>query len=816
MVVGPTLLYLLAMNVFLRTHLFRDVVSAQPDIILVDYDSAYSIWPGRIHSSGLSIRGRDGNVEWILRIDRCDFLVYFSDLVHRKFHANHVRGDGLSMRLRMREDVITPETMSALPPVPGYDYPPLKDVGPVRAPLTDAEYKLWSIELDDVVATHVREIWIHTTRYAGAMEIRGRWVFRPVRWLDIGPATIDLRSVDVSFGMVEPWVTKAVATLDVTVHPLELQNATGGDIVDHVSVRGSLEGAAWVSNVANRTLKDAGVWTAPLAVPFALKADLDHGVLRPGTHLRIDPVDARVGAADVVVEATVDVDAHVDEAGLGSAALHLAPIRVAAAEGARARVGSIAATFVSHDLDIARHAFGDARYVVDVDGAEIESLTPWRSRLSLPADVTVATGASTADGHLEGSLGRKTGTGSFSVGVRGLEIRTKDSRAMGDVTARVNFDGSLADERVQLARSVVSIRHGLAANRGWRVDVPDLDASTNELNVDHGRVAGHVAFRGRAVVRGSSSGEGSLLGTIHLDALPAQRRLDLSGSEISLRAWRATISGLGVAASRVDVRARQLTLGPSGWGGHVFVNAPAMQVPSLGSAGALLSLPRDLVLEGGRGRARATMDIDLARRTGEGQISLAADDLRLRMGSKRMAGELNVTLKARQRGSETDLSDSEISFRGEGPTGQADWWGRVRLGEASLAIAPALRFSAAVSAAFKDGSPLTARIADSTPIPGWLLDAVSTKDLDVTGDLLLTPAVFAVQSVQARAKGANIRFEFGHVGQTTNEWALMLDLGVTVAGVDVANGQTQLQLVGAGPWFQSKAAALESVERRSE
>ena len=44
----------------------------------------------------------------------------------------------------------------------------------------------------------------------------------------------------------------------------------------------------------------------------------------------------------------------------------------------------------------------------------------------------------------------------------------------------------------------------------------------------------------------------------------------------------------------------------------------------------------------------------------------------------------------------------------------------------------------------------------------------------------------------------------------------MLDLGVALAGVDVANGQTQVLLFGARPWFHAKVALLEAVERRSE
>ena len=90
--------YLVGMNVFLRTRLFRDAITSSSGSLLVEYHSAYSLWPGRIHVEGLTIRGRDSSVEWIIRLDRCDFRVSFAALARRRFHASHVNGDGLSLR----------------------------------------------------------------------------------------------------------------------------------------------------------------------------------------------------------------------------------------------------------------------------------------------------------------------------------------------------------------------------------------------------------------------------------------------------------------------------------------------------------------------------------------------------------------------------------------------------------------------------------------------------------------------------------------------------------------------------------------------
>jgi len=92
---------------------------------------------------------------------------------------------------------------------------------------------------------------------------------------------------------------------------------------------------------------------------------------------------------------------------------------------------------------------------------------------------------------------------------------------------------------------------------------------------------------------------------------------------------------------------------------------------------------------------------------------------------------------------------------------------------------------------------------------------VSTKQFEVTGEVLVTPSVFAVRSVQAHAEGAEVGFELSKIRED-KDWALLLDVGAVVAGVDVANGKTQVLLFGARPWFQQKAAWLQAAEQRSE
>jgi hypothetical protein len=775
---GGALLYLAGMNVFLRTRLFRNAISGDPDTLLVDYTTAYSWWPGLIHVEGLSIRGRDSHVEWILRLDRCIVRVNLSELAHKKFHADHVRADGVSMRVRLRADAVAPERMAALPPVPGFSDPPLKDVGPEPPPLTDANYNLWSIELDDVVADHVREVWIDTLRFSGDLEIHGRWLFRPIRWLEVGPAVLDVRALEVGYGMIEPWASGVVGRLAVTIHPLNLETMQGGDLIDHLSIEGDLNGTARLANALDRAMEGKGLQVDRADAPLELHAHLDHGVLGPGTHLHSAAFDSRARAGGLTFETSLQADLHVDDENVGYADLRVEKAQVSAEGRPRGRAAAIAAALSSRQLDLA-HPFADTTYSVDVDAAWTDSLSYWRSRLAPASEVEIASGTLTASGHVAGSISEETGSGHISLSARGLLAAQADTGFQGDV------DGNVELGRVDLER------HQLAGAVRLTADRMSLRFRGMTFQTD---------LQAHAVVR-----EGRW----------DPWRFDFAPSEASLRKMSGILRGVTVVVPSVEVRSDDLALGEAGVAGRVTVDTPRIEVPSLPALAALLSLPPDVALESGRGSASVRLDVDLARLACHGGAQIAARDLRLRVGSARMVGDLTVALQATQSGGITDLSGSQVDFKSTGAPDTLDWWGRVRLREATVQIRPAVRVRTQLAAEAKDASPLTALVASNTAIPQWVMNAVSTKQFEVTGEVLVTPSVFAVRSVQAHAEGAEVGFELSKIRED-KDWALLLDVGAVVAGVDVANGKTQVLFFGARPWFQQKAAWLQAAEQRSE
>ena len=233
------LLYAVGINVFLATPLFGRVVNAQPDIIDVHYERAWSLIPGRVHARKISVRGRDGDVEWILRLDRVEFGVSFVALARMRFEATHVRGEGVSFRLRKRLErpPASQDEVADLPPIEGL--PPYSVRPPERpspAKWSDAEYDLWSAHLEDVVAAGTREVWIDHARFEGDARIEGRFFLKPMRAVEVGPVRLAVTKGSVHTG--EGSIADALdgSAVDVTVARFDPRTARGDDLLRRVSL----------------------------------------------------------------------------------------------------------------------------------------------------------------------------------------------------------------------------------------------------------------------------------------------------------------------------------------------------------------------------------------------------------------------------------------------------------------------------------------------------------------------------------------------------------------------------------------------------
>ena len=311
-------LYLAAINLFLSTSLFERVANQDPDTLFVSYVRGWSIWPGRVQARHLTIRSSDSHVQWVLRIERCAFDISFFDLAARKrFHLTRVDGSGVTFEARQRiaSPEATPEYVAALPPIPGFERLPLPTNEPpnLLEKWDDRYYHLWSVELENVTADDVREVWIDTVRFEGAAHVSGGFLLEPIRKACVSRSHVDVRRGRVT-AKERVLADPVTGALDFELGSFDPRTILGAGLLHRTSVTTDLRGH--VPDLASipRALTGAVKLTGPaevhrLAVRIAsgkVVTDSHVDVALPGAALEV--AQHRM-AGDVTLVADVAEDA---------------------------------------------------------------------------------------------------------------------------------------------------------------------------------------------------------------------------------------------------------------------------------------------------------------------------------------------------------------------------------------------------------------------------------------------------------------------------------------------------------------------------
>jgi hypothetical protein len=722
--------YLVIANVLLRTRLLRNVVSGSSVNFAVmgnatdlrlDYASAYSIVPGRVHVEGLTLRGREQTVEWFLTLDHADVVISLGDLLHNTFHATRLRSSGLAIRARLRLDRVdaTPDVVAALPAIAGFADPPLMDEGPEQAPLTDATYHLWAVDLEDVDVEHVREVWIHTLRAEGDTHVRGRWLFHPQRGLDVGPATVEANGVDFSYGSL-PLATGVLGSFAATVEPFDLREVHGLDVLDHVSYDGHLEGRAVVANALRLLAPRSAVRFSRWEGPFDARVVLDHGRLFDGTHVSSETTDSAIEVDGLAFEAPSHTELGVEER-VATIDTHISGLRISHLGAEQARVASISVAVTSRQLHLAHLGGGDARFSLDVGGARTDDLGAWQRYLPSTSAFAIQSGTGTAEGHADGSLVEEGGwaVGHATVAADDVVVGVGPAVVAGKLAAHVDLRrGTWANRKVDLSGSDVVV-HAVSVKypRGGAalLVVPSTTVVAPRLVFAPSGVDGHVSID---------------LPRADLDHLGGLQELAPLPKGVAIE------SGRGRAKLHADIELRTGSMHGDG----------------------------EIVLQGLRARVLSTElfgDLSCsvkARRTGgpEGSTDLSGTTLAMTHAGT---------------GSAAPLEDA--------------WWARGALTQATVSTRGGVRFAARVHVSAKDASPATALVSQNTAIPAWATDIFRMPVLDADAEVRVAPSSFEVRSLTAHGGSASVRAEYAKRDGRQNGAVLLdlgwIDLGYDLA-----------------------------------
>ncbi|MEO7111429.1 MAG: hypothetical protein ABI183_13405, partial [Polyangiaceae bacterium] len=428
--IGLAVLYVFLVvggNVFLKTNLFKSLMAFDPQAMTMEYESAYSWFPLRVHVDNLTVRGSDSHVQWLLTVDHADTFVWPWDFARQRIHTSETHANGVSfvVRTRFAPGEITPDLLTSLPRIPGFSDPPLQI--PIPPPPTDKDYNLWSVDLEEVTADHIREVWVDTVRATGDVRVTGRWFFKPLRELDLGPSQIDITNVDVKEGNL-PIANGLNGEVTLRIFPFDVRAPKGLEVFDQFSASAKLSATISLDGVDHLlSLKTARLSGGD--VTLHTDARLDHGVLATGSHAdaAISQTTIRVSSAalQLAVKTAATATFDVDETATLVGRVRTEDLLVSKA-GAPPATANLQTEITSRKLRIA-HGFDDASFHFHATNVQTKSLERWIAPNE--KDSIWATGPVRLDGD--------------------LDVRQEPSQIRGNISFTVT-DATLAQDSLRI------------------------------------------------------------------------------------------------------------------------------------------------------------------------------------------------------------------------------------------------------------------------------------------------------------------------------------------------------------------------------
>ncbi|WP_394835375.1 hypothetical protein LVJ94_00425 [Pendulispora rubella] len=828
--------YVIAMNAFLSTSLFDKVVNQDPESIDIHYRRGWSFWPGHIHARDLSIRGKDSNVEWILRLDRVAFGISFWGLTKQHFDVSYAHGRGISFRLRQRLDAAprSPEEVADLPPIPGFlSYsvrPPKVETPDVWH---DEHYHLWQPHLEDVVAEDVREIWIDSHRFEGLSRITGRFHLIPVRSVDIGPVHVAVhegkamrgRTISILEGLDGSTATVRVARFDP-------RTASGDDVVHAIDTDVDAHGQCPdlsrlpLGSLDGVTLHGAGELNA-----FTLH--VQRGIVKEGSR-----IDAHTQPA-VVTKENHHFSGDLTLTGEVRDRLHVrieAP-RLDVTRGkhvsSRAKPGfahakKLVVTADSGELDLT-HPLTDTHVVVVAPDIALPDVRALSAYLPEPSQFVIRGGRVQANVHAEGWLADTKAKWHAKVRTADIDLYAPNLRLRGSpvLTTDAGIERGVAHGSVEL-------------------DAPRLAASYRDLEMNgrvHARVkvpAFSLGGRRLAKARAEVDVTGASVSQARLDDKAFHVRGNVAATA-DLSNWSfvqntMTVDGVHAAVSDVegglrrnhsDFRANRVTVharlanldwnAPSLGAAETRLQVDGAEIPDLRTFNAVLPTGNMLAIESGRARLDADITMlppatHAESRGAEGQIHVKLSRAGIRFHETRLTGDYDIVTQLQRYVPErlVDMTGTRIHMRNievtHATTETSHWSGDALFQEALVRLGPKPGFEGQFSLNARDASPLLAILLRDS-LPKLFAGLTHMPHLQGSSQFSVTPDHLAFRNVDARGGDLAIH-GFYVTREKERHGAFVVEKGVISAGVGLGNDGAYVHLFELDDWLQKERQSV--------
>lgn len=765
LLIGPVGYAVLA-NLFLNIGVVPFLVNVSAEHFEMKYRYAYSFYPGRAHVVGVSIHAQEPDLQWMLEIDNADLQVELNRLFHKNFRTRWVRADGLSFRARPR----TPGT----PRMPNFDNPDL--TGP-PAPLPPVA-KLWTIELEKIDVTHIRELWMAGYSYQGNGHALGSLFIKPTQLVELAPSSLLLEPGRVMLGestLLKNFGGRINCAID-RFHPLEEKGiAPLKYIVAGVSLSGDLQGLEFLNDSLNPPMTLSGG-----KGPIAINLDLVHGAITPKSHFDLPPREMSVDIAGYHAEGMLSLKLMFPESAKQAEArvmLSVEPIRLRrtkskvvllTSQGLRAEVRLPHLEILSGLQDVT---------------AKAELLPSVVARVSKLAGLAPKTNVNPRSerGRLEGKVtispGLQLASGEVHLGIPEIETQVQSVGLSGDLRVNASFSG-------------VPV---LAA--------PSMKRSMFDVEVAIDRLAAKIANY-------------EIHGTLHAFGKRGQNvtnQVTLDVSPVSI--WRAgykqpVVRGPGLRAlvswpkpvmpSFEALKEAAITLELAG-----------AEVPDLSALNEYFPRGTDLKFVSGRGAVHGYFKVNADGTPGNGSLELTADQVHAAYAGMKLRADLKSRIQLSKMSMDkrsfqlegTSISLDNVSVEG-GKDNAANWYAHVQLPRGLLQVSP-FAVSGTVNGQFMDARPLLAVFLAKTNLPPFFLPLLRMNGLQVHGDLVMQEATMDVSNFDLKGGPFTVRGRLKMANNVKNG-AMLITAGPLTLGIGVKNDKPMLQVAEPDAWYKKQ------------
>jgi hypothetical protein len=443
-------LYLGAGNWVLRSGVDR-WLNRRPERLLIQYESAWTFWPGVVHVEGFQIRGQTRTVQWWGSVDRGTLWVRLWDLQDREFVAGPISGEGVSFRLRRRADSPSKRTVTRPglePPIPGLENPPSPNPEALYPPTPRQAQKRrrdpWRVRLANMEFENVREIWIEEVRFAGKARAAGGFDLHLRRRFELDPTRLEIAEGGVHIGKRQV-MTAAGGQVTGRIDSYSPARHRGWDVLRFTSGRAEIRGQVPSLAILDLYLKKTR-WLDTTSGAGSITADvrMRRGRLLPGSELVALPENLAVEFLDYRAQ--------------GAGRAHW---QVLEAKGGR-REGRLLLNL--DDFQLQRHGYGQPH--VQGDGLRVaiataepnfpDLFTPTRLSLELPearvprlafynaylpekAGFALTGGSGRMTARFQAAAPDWTGSGAMQLTARGVKARFEGKPFAGNLRLDTNL-----------------------------------------------------------------------------------------------------------------------------------------------------------------------------------------------------------------------------------------------------------------------------------------------------------------------------------------------------------------------------------------